>query len=173
MTQILLQSYEALIRSSILLIGSYAGLVIILRISGKRTLSKLNAFDLIVTIALGSTLATICLSKDVALLQGLLVLALLVLLQFGVAWLSVRVEAFQKLVKARPALLFNNGDFLEDALRRERVSREEILAAIRSEGISDLRQVRAVVLETDGTFSVLKSSAESNDSALRNVLDSK
>jgi uncharacterized membrane protein YcaP (DUF421 family) len=169
MNNVLLQSSEALVRSIILLAGSYTGLILILRLSGKRTLSKMNAFDLVVTVALGSTLATICLSKDTALLQGLLVLALLVMLQFVVAWLSVRFEPFQNLIKARPSLLFENGEFLDGPLRRERVSREEILAAIRSSGISDSSQVRAVVLETDGTFSVLKHSANSDDSALKHV----
>ena len=164
MSSILLQSTEALIRSSILLIGSYVGLIAILRISGKRTLSKMNAFDLVVTVALGSTLATICLSKDTALLQGLLVLALLVLLQLVVAWISVRSEMFQKIIKARPTLLFHKGNYLDGALLKERVSREEIVAAIRAQGISNLRGVFAVVLETDGSFSVLKSEPDSEES---------
>lgn len=169
MSSILLQSTDALIRASILLVGSYVGLITILRISGKRTLSKMNAFDLVVTVALGSTLATISLSKDTALLQGLLVLALLVLLQLIVAWISVRSETFQKIIKARPTLLFHRGEFLEPALRQERVTQEEIVAAIRSEGISNLRGVFAVVLETDGSFSVLKSEPDSEESALQYV----
>ncbi|MGZ8939199.1 MAG: DUF421 domain-containing protein [Limisphaerales bacterium] len=169
MSNIIHQSTEALVRSVILLVGSYTGLVLVLRLSGKRTLSKMNAFDLVVTVALGSTLATICLSKDTALLQGLLVLGLRVVLQDVVAWLSVRFEPFQNLVQARPALLFENGDFLDGSLRRERISREEILAAIGSSRISDCSQVGAVVLETDGTLSVLEQSANSDDSALKHV----
>jgi uncharacterized membrane protein YcaP (DUF421 family) len=172
MKDIFLQSSDALVRSIILLVGSYIGLILILRLSGKRTLSKMNAFDFVVTVALGSTLATICLSKDTALVQGLLVLALLVLMQFIVAWLSVRFELFQKLIKARPALLYRSGEFLDEALQRERVSREEIFAAIRSAGVSDVRQVSAVVLETDGTFSVLKRSPDSDASALKYVMTS-
>ncbi|RYZ79304.1 MAG: DUF421 domain-containing protein, partial [Proteobacteria bacterium] len=69
---------------------SYIGLVFLLRVSGKRALSKMNAFDLIVTVALGSTLATVLLSKDVSLIQGFAALALLLLMQFVVTWLSVR-----------------------------------------------------------------------------------
>ena len=57
---------------------AYASLVVLLRISGKRTLSKMNAFDLVVTVALGSTLATVLLTKDVALVEGMLAFALLV-----------------------------------------------------------------------------------------------
>lgn len=73
--------------------AAYVILVFMLRVSGKRTLSKLNAFDFVVTVALGSTLATILLSKDVALAEGVLALALLVFLQMGITWLSVRSEA--------------------------------------------------------------------------------
>ncbi len=60
---------------------AYAALITILRISGKRTLTKMNAFDLVVTMALGSTLATIVLSKDVALAEGVVAFALLAALQ--------------------------------------------------------------------------------------------
>jgi uncharacterized membrane protein YcaP (DUF421 family) len=169
MEKVLLQSTEALIRSFVLLVGSYAGLILVLRISGKRTLSKMNAFDLVVTVALGSTLATISLSKDTALVQGMLVLTLLVLLQFVVAWISVRSELFQNVVKARPTLLFHRGQFLEKAMKKERVTREEIVAAMRSQGIAAVGGVFAVVLETDGTFSVIKSEPETGESALEYV----
>jgi uncharacterized membrane protein YcaP (DUF421 family) len=169
MEGVLLQSPQALLRSTILVIGSYVGLVVILRISGKRTLSKMNAFDLVVTVALGSTLATISLSKDTALLQGLLVLALLIGMQYAVAWLSVRSERVQQLVKSEPALLFHRGEFLSRGMNRERVTREEVLAAIRAEGCTDLKQVRAVVLETDGSFSVMKEQTGAGVNALEQV----
>ena len=76
----------------VLLVGTlaYVALVLLLRISSKRTLGKLNAFDLVVTVALGSTLATVLLSKSVALAEGVLALGLLILLQYLIAWLSVR-----------------------------------------------------------------------------------
>jgi uncharacterized membrane protein YcaP (DUF421 family) len=79
---------------------AYAALVLLLRVSGKRTLSKMNAFDLIVTVALGSTLATVLLSKDVSLAEGALAFALLIGLQFTVTWLSVRSLAVRRVVKA-------------------------------------------------------------------------
>lgn len=146
----------------VLVIGplAYAALVLVLRVSGKRTLTKLNAFDLVVTVALGSTLATVLLSKDVALAEGLLAFALLAGMQFVIAWLSVRSGRFQGFVKSEPALLLHRGRFLDDALRAERVTREEVLAVLRSNGVDDPAGVAAVVLETDGSFSVLKSGPE-------------
>jgi uncharacterized membrane protein YcaP (DUF421 family) len=148
---------------------AYAGLVLMLRISGKRTLSKMNAFDLIVTVALGSTLATTLLSKGVALLEGLLAFGVLIALQFLVAMLSVRSEAFRKLVKAQPTLLYYEDKFLDQALWEERVVKDEVIAAVRAQGVVSMSDVAAVVLETDGSFTTLKKSDQEAQSALQNV----
>ena len=134
---------------------AYLALVLLLRISGKRTLTKLNAFDLVVTVALGSTLATILLSKSVSLTEGVLALALLIALQFAITWTSVRSERVQKVVKAEPTLLLHRGQFLDRAMRAQRVTREELLALLRASGETEPGKVGAVVLETDGSFSVL------------------
>jgi uncharacterized membrane protein YcaP (DUF421 family) len=144
----------------VLIVGAlaYAALVLLLRISGKRTLSKMNAFDLVVTVALGSTLASVLLSKDVPLAEGVLAFWVLVALQYGLAWLSVRSERFQGLIKSEPALLLYRGRMLQDTLRRERVAGEEVHAAVRAQGIAAIEEVEAVVLETDGSFSVIRTS---------------
>ena len=148
---------------------AYVALVAFLRISGKRTLSKMNAFDFIVTVALGSTLATVLLSKDVALAEGLLAFILLIGLQFMVAWLSVRSARVEALVKSEPTLLLYRGRFLYAVMRRERVSQEEIEAAVRQGGMSDPADVAAVVLETDGTFSVIQHSEQQELAKLAGV----
>lgn len=142
----------------VLLVGvcAYAALVLMLRISGPRTLSKLNAFDLVVTVSLGSTLATVLLSKDVALAEGLLAFAVLIALQFLVTWTSVRAPWFNRLVKSEPVLLFHQGRFLPRAMRRARVVESEVLAVMRDQGVAQLDAVEAVVLETDGSMSVLR-----------------
>lgn len=141
----------------IVVVGSlaYVGLVVILRVTGKRTLTKLNAFDLVVTVALGSTLASVLLSKDSALVEGLVAFATLIVLQLVVTWASVRSPRFQALVKATPRLLAYRGALIEQAMRDERVSREEVLAAARSSGVDSVDGIGAVVLETDGSLSVM------------------
>ena len=133
----------------------YMALVLFLRISGKRTLAKMNAFDLVVTVALGSVLSSTILSRTTPLLDGAVALLLLIALQFSVAWASLRARWFREMVKSRPALLMRDGRFLDDAMRRERIDRDEILAAVRNKGIAALDEVGAVILETDGSFSVL------------------
>jgi uncharacterized membrane protein YcaP (DUF421 family) len=134
--------------------SAYLALVALLRLSGKRTLAKMNAFDLVVTVALGSTLATILLSNDVALAEGVTAFAVLIGLQYGVAWLSVRSKTVSQLVKSEPTLLVYRGEVLHQARRAQRVTEDEVLAAVRAGGFASLDAVEAVVLETDGTFTV-------------------
>ena len=102
-------SWTSLVRTIIIGILAYAGLLLLLRISEKRTLSKMNAFDLIVTVALGSSLATVLLSKSVDLASGLLAFAILIGLQWTVAWASVRFPPFSHVVKSEPRLLVYHG----------------------------------------------------------------
>lgn len=161
--------WDDLFRLLIVGVCAYAGLVGLLRVTGKRTLAKMNAFDLVVTVALGSTLATVLLSSEVSLVEGLFAFALLCGLQYVVAMASIRSERFQSLIKADPSLLFFRGRFLSATMKTERVTEEEVLAAVRSEGIADLDTVNAVVLETDGSFSVIAGERAPATTTLRYV----
>ncbi|MCM5704195.1 DUF421 domain-containing protein [Larsenimonas salina] len=147
---------------------SYLALVVLLRLSGKRTLSKWNAFDFVATIALGSTLATALTSSDVSLVQGITAFLVIIGLQFTMTFTSVRSTWFKNLIKSTPTLLLHEGRYLEGALQRERVAEAEVRAAIRAKGVADVDQVYAVVLETDGSFSVILERGTSN-SALDGV----
>jgi uncharacterized membrane protein YcaP (DUF421 family) len=148
--------WDGLIRTALIGVLGYVSLVVLLRISGKRTLSKMNAFDLVVTVALGSTLATILLNKNVALAEGVLAYALLIGLQFLVTWSSVRVKWVRKIVTGEPRMLFYQGEILPEAMKAARVTESELRAAVRSKGHFHMQEVEAVVLETDGSFSVVR-----------------
>ncbi|MDY7088816.1 MAG: DUF421 domain-containing protein [Actinomycetota bacterium] len=156
-------------RTAVIGLITYVLLIAVLRVSGKRTLAKMNAFDLIVTVALGSTLATILLSRDVSLTEGATALVLLVFLQFCATWLSVRWKPLRQALKSTPTLLLRDGELITDAMRRQRVTDNEIYQAIRSQGIGDLAAVAAVVLETDGTFSVIPLQQAGRRTALQDV----
>jgi uncharacterized membrane protein YcaP (DUF421 family) len=161
--------WESLVR--IVLIGTfaYAGTVFLLRISGNRTLSKMNSFDLVVTIAFGSTLSTVLTDSQVSLAEGLAAIALLVVLQFLLTWLSVRSRSISLLVKTQPTILVKDGDFRKDAMRRIRVTEDEIRSAIRQHGLGGVEQVAAVVLETDGSMSVISIRLQGSLDALQGV----
>jgi uncharacterized membrane protein YcaP (DUF421 family) len=146
---------EGTVRTVVVGILAYVALVAILRVSGKRTLSKMNAFDLVVTVALGSTLATILLSRDVPLTDGVIAFLVLVGMQFLITWSSVRWRWAAQLAKSEPRALVYQGRVLDDALRDERVVRRELEAAVRQQGLVRPEDADLVVLETDGTFSVI------------------
>jgi uncharacterized membrane protein YcaP (DUF421 family) len=155
----------------IVLLGTlaYAILVVTLRTSGKRTLAKLNAFDLIVTVALGSTLASILLSSEVTLSEGFVALGLLVVCQLVVARLSIRFARVRAVVKSQPSLLVRDGQILTERLQRARLTPGEVRQAVRASGRGELADVAAVVLETDGSLSVISEARVGSGNALRDV----
>ncbi len=154
------QGWNGIVRAVIVGTLAYMFLVVSLRVSGKRTLAKLNAFDLVITVAFGSTLASILLSKDIALAEGAAALILLILLQYGVTALSVRSKTFARAVRSEPTLLLRDGEPLHQAMRKSRVTQEELETVIRTEGRRGFEDISAVILESDGSFSVVDGSGK-------------
>lgn len=133
----------------------FGGLILLLRAAGKRTLTNMNAFDFIMTFALGSTLASIITSDRITVAQGMTALATLIAIQYVIAWLEVRSDWFQARIKSQPTILFAHGEFVTDAMRRERLTEVEVMAAMRYEGLADPSQAAYVLIETDGQLSVI------------------
>ena len=169
MNSILFSSWASLGRTVLVGMLAYICLVLFLRLSGKRTLSKLNAFDLVVTVALGSTFATVLLSKDVSLADGAAAFALLIFMQFAVTWSSTRARWVRRVVTGEPTLLFYEGKFLSANMRRTRMTPEEVKASVRAAGLGALGEVAAVVLETDGTLSVIRHGSGASGSILEDL----
>ncbi|WP_126974778.1 DUF421 domain-containing protein [Frigidibacter oleivorans] len=153
--QMLFQGWEGIVRTLAVGLLAYIALVAFLRISGKRTLAKLNAFDLVVTVALGSTLSAILLQESIALAEGATALALLIAMQYVVTFISVRSRRFAELVRAEPALLVRDGTFCRETMKRERITEDEAMSAVRASGGSRLSQVASLILESDGTLSAV------------------
>ncbi|HEX2167315.1 MAG TPA: YetF domain-containing protein [Longimicrobiales bacterium] len=160
--------WSGIIRLIAVGIPAYIALVLLLRISGKRTLSKFNAVDLVVTFTFGSMLASAFLAPALSLTTVVAGFTMLVLLQFVTTWTSARSRFVHTLVKARPQLLYHRGQFLRDPMKGERIGDDEILAAIRSEGLGALEAVDSVILETDGSLSVVSSGNRGSD-AMKDV----
>lgn len=160
---------HGLLRVAAAALLAYAAMVLVLRIVGKRALAKLNAFDLVVTVALGSTLATVLLSKDVALAEGVLAFAALAVLQWVVSRVSISSAWFRSLVRSEPRLLLEKGVYRRDAMASERITVGEVDAAVRNAGHGRLETVAAVVLETDGSISVIASAGDDALTALHSV----
>jgi uncharacterized membrane protein YcaP (DUF421 family) len=153
----LFDSFEGPFRTLVVGVLAYLALVVVLRSSGKRTLSKMNAFDLVVTVALGSTLATILLSRDTPLADGVVAFLVLAGMQRLITELSLRSEGVARLVKSEPRALVYRGLVLRDALHEERVLEEELQAAMRAQGLARYEDADLIVLETDGSFTAVRS----------------
>lgn len=169
MCDVWFDSWSDLVRIVLVGAAAYVTLVVVLRVSGKRTLAQLNAYDFVVTVALGSTLATILLSSDVSWSEGAAAFGLIALLQFIVAWTSSRWPGARKVVTSRPMLLLRDGEIRTRSLRRARLTEDELAQAVRSSGGGSLEGVAAIVLETDGTLSVIPEAAFGDGSALHDV----
>jgi uncharacterized membrane protein YcaP (DUF421 family) len=128
--------------------------MVLMRVSGKRTLSKLNAFDFVFVVAVGSVFASTIISKDITLVEGIAALATLIAIQVILAELAMRFSAVERIINGEPTLLLSHGKFIPRALRKERITEEEVRAAIRAKGVKRVEDVDAVILENDGSLSV-------------------
>ena len=151
---------------------TYAYVIVLLRVSGKRTVASLTTFDWILNVAVGSLVAVAMTSPDKFWETNLSILVV-VILQYIVAKLAFHSDAFSKALTAEPTLLVHQGRMLGDAMRRVRVNEDEIASALRQAGITDLADAGAVVMETGGTLCVVKSKTVSEghatDFALREL----
>ena len=155
MTPNLFRSWEIIIEIAIVTVFAYVLFVLMTRISGKRSLSKMNMFDFIVTVAQGSILAGTVINRSVYLFEGIAASLILFFAQWIVTKLSAHFDQFDELIKSQPKILFYNGRFIDNEMQNERITKEEILYAMRQNGKSSPTEVHAVILETDGQLSVI------------------
>ncbi len=167
----LFDGLEGPLRTVLVGVLAYVALITILRASGKRTLSKMNAFDLVVTVALGSTLATILLSRDVPLVDGVVAFLVLAGLQRLITEASVRSRRIARLVKSEPRALLYRGMVLHDALREERVLESELQAAMRAQGLARYDEADLVVLDTDGSFTAVRRLPDGDSAATESLAE--
>jgi uncharacterized membrane protein YcaP (DUF421 family) len=160
------QNWYNVERSITLSIVGYAALFTMLRVSGKRTLSKLNVFDFVFVVAVGSVFASMIVSKDVTLVEGIAAMGTLMVIQLVLAELAARFPKLERIINGEPTLLLSNGKFISHALRKERVTEEEVRGAIRGEGVTRVEDVDAVTMENDGTLTVAWTSKKPGDSSL-------
>ncbi|BAM03283.1 DUF421 domain-containing protein [Phycisphaera mikurensis] len=156
-------------RLALTALAGYAVLVAMIRLFGKRTTSRMNNFDWIVTVAIGTIFATTLIRDAVPLSDGLLAILLLLVVQFAVTQATARSAFARRLFLSPPRILCRAGVVDERAMRRERVSRSELESAVRAAGLGRLGDAAAVVLESDATLAVVKSTDRDRLTAFRGV----
>lgn len=136
-------------------LGIYLSLVLFTRLAGLRSFSKMSSFDFAVTVAFGSLLASTVLTQDPPLVRAIVALATLYLIQYGASILRLRFEGIKQLIDNDPILLMSGPEFLNDNMKKGRVTRADVYSKLREANVSRMDQIKAVVLETTGDISVL------------------
>ncbi|HEX6982503.1 MAG TPA: YetF domain-containing protein [Balneolaceae bacterium] len=137
-------------------LGIYAALIAFTRIAGLRSFSKLSSFDFAITVSFGSIIANTLTSGSPIFLQSVVALAALFVLQITVGSLRGKHSLMSKLVDSQPLLLMKGSEMLEKNMNKGDVTYKDILAKLRQANVTNLNQVKAVVMETTGSISVLK-----------------
>lgn len=144
----------------------FLAIVAMLRMVGQVALAKMSGYDIVFTVTLGSLVATVILTRTLTVSEALAAFITLLALQRGIRWLQARWLLMHHVVREAPNVVLWDGQLLEDRMRRSSISGDEVRAAVRRSGLRSLSDVRAVVLENDGDWSVVpKSSEESDESA--------
>jgi uncharacterized membrane protein YcaP (DUF421 family) len=154
---VLFRGWQPIIRLILVGVPMYVALVTFLRFSGSRTLSTMSAFDFIITVAIGAVFGRALTATRVTLAEAVAAFALLITLQYVVTRLKVGWPFLNRVVTNPPVLLYFRGEFLRDAMHRERVAEAELKTAVRKNDFSTLAEVEAIILESSGEFSVIES----------------
>jgi uncharacterized membrane protein YcaP (DUF421 family) len=133
----------------------YAFLVVAVRLAGRRELAQLNSFDLVVLMMLANTVQNATIGNDNSMVGGLIGVSALLLINYIVVRFLYRYPSVDRLLEGGPVELIRGGRVLSKNLGREAISEEELMEAIRKQGLASAAEVDRAVLETGGTISVV------------------
>lgn len=162
MDMLFFDSQQTLLRMVISAVVVYISIVLLHKVSGKRSTSQLNNFDWVVTVMIGSIGASTIILNNVPIIEGMASITTLLTLQYLVTKYASLSPEFAKNILSEPRVVFYQGQFLPEAMREERLTRQEIECAMRSEGIHDYEDVAAVIFESDAKLTVVPKRDESD-----------
>ena len=136
-------------------LGIYISIILLTRLAGLRSFSKMSSFDFAITVAIGSTIASTVVLKSVSLMKGAVALASLYTVQWVAAVARQRWTLFSRTFDNQALLLMDGKDILDENLRKAQVTRDDLRAKLREANVIHPGQIRAVVMETTGDISVL------------------
>jgi len=155
MEHLIFDNFDKLGRIVIASAMVYLLIVGITKVSGKRSTSQLNNFDWVVTVMIGSIGASTILLKSIPFVEGAASIVTLYTLQYLVTKTASISPHFSSFILSEPRIVFYQGQFLPEAMRKERLCRQELECAIRAEGINDYDEVEAIVFESDAKLTVI------------------
>lgn len=155
MFQLTVPWWELILRAGLI----YCALLVLIRVTGKRQVGELSPFDLIFLLLISEQVSAALTGGDNSIVAALIGLGVLILLNLGVTLLTARSHAAEQALEGRPRFLIRNGKVDYARLRKESVSKNDLLSAMRSQGCFRPGEVDWAVLETKGTISVKGRSA--------------
>lgn len=133
----------------------YLALLVGFRLFGKREVGQMTLFDLVLVLLVANAVQPAMTGPDQSITGGLVIIATLLLLNFAISFLRVRFPAFNRLVEPQPVVVARNGKWLQAELREQELTDEEVLASLREHGLETVGETKLVVLEADGSLSVV------------------
>ena len=134
----------------------YFALLIVMRVTGKRALGEVTAFDFVLLLIISETVSNAIVGSDNSLTAAVVAFTTLLILDVLFSLLMRRVPWLARFIEEEPVVLVRNGVMFEDRMTKERVGVEEILeAARRDQGLERLDQIKVAVLERRGEISIV------------------
>ncbi len=133
----------------------YIFLIVLLRVTGKRQIGQLAPFDLVLLLVLSNAVQNSMNGGDNSLLGGLISATTLVILNYGVGYLTYRNKRLERAIEGQPQVLIHNGQLFEQVMARAQLTHHELNAALRQAGVSCVEDVRNAILENNGSISVI------------------
>jgi uncharacterized membrane protein YcaP (DUF421 family) len=148
---------DAVLRSTVI----YIFLLVIFRISGKRSLSQITTFDFVLLLIISESTQQAMVGDDFSITNAVLIILTLVGLDIGLSLLKQRSSRLDKLLDSVPLILVENGELLEERLNKARVAEEDILSAGRElQGLERIEQIKYAVLERSGHITIIPKSQQ-------------
>ena len=169
-TTFLWNGLQPIIRIVLVGFTAYIAIVLILRISGKRTLARMSGFDFVIAVAVGAVFGRTLTTKDLSISETLTAFLLLAVLQLIFAYFEGKSRKFKRFFNTSPTVLFRNGEFIKENLKKERLDESKVLFAARKKGFGSMDDVAVVILEIDATLSVIGKSQEGKRSTFEDLL---
>ncbi|MDB5743667.1 MAG: hypothetical protein JWR68_1982 [Polaromonas sp.] len=143
--------WELVVRATVV----YFALLVMVRISGKRTVGQFTPFDLLVVMLLSESVSSALSGGDNSVAAGLVLAGTLIIINMGIAYATSRSDRLENLVQGQPVLVGRNGDVFMDKLQANHISMRDFSQALR-EADCEMQDMRCAFLEADGRISILK-----------------
>lgn len=138
----------------------YLVLILGIRLSGKREMAQLTPVDLVLLLVLSNAVQNAMVGPDDSLTGGIMAAATLLVVNAFITRIGFKKEPFRKLVDGRPAMLIHQGELLQETLDQEKLTVDELMSALRGQGIGKIENCELAMFEVDGSISALRKGEE-------------